>query len=264
MIPIFIKNKSQDNTIISNNGSTVTLFCNPAIMLDYKKKYTLSLVEADISWVSPNIISGRNNRLIFLTDLTNTGIYTCWTHLIPTGLYSLDELQREIDRACQDKVNESGLFKLEANTATSKIYIHFTSNKIKLSCIGVDNVLQVLGFLPTSGVLGPVDTANDFYEGDEKASLNNVSNIMVNCSIIHGSYINSTESNTLASILPDVEPYSLIQYRPNFLIKVPITRNSISQLTVNLTDQDGNALNFMGTNNNYELWHIRLVIEEEK
>lgn len=263
MISLFVSNTASDNVIVNNNGSSVTMFLTPPVVLDPNKKYTLSLVEADISNVNPNIISGVNSTFSYTWD----NIQQTY-HQFPTGLYSLDELQRQIDRYTQDDVNQAPLFKLEANTATSKIYIHYLSTRVKLNTNSYGNsdcVLKLLGF-DNQSYIGPIDTAGDYFESDNKATLNNLTNILVNCNIIHGSFLNSKQGNVLASIMPDVEPYSMIQYRPNFLLKVPLTTHNISQLVVNLTDQNGNSISFMPDQNgiNYEKWHVRLIIEEEK
>jgi len=270
MKPLFISNKKDKDTIVTNKGSTVTM-CVDNIILDQQKNHTLPLVEADVAWCSPNIFSsGPNKNNVFKFSWYNNAIinatYVDFTCNFDDGLYNLDQFQRQLDIFCLDNAGESPLFKLEPNTATSKIYVHFLSNYIKLDVSGTDNVFQILGFNSSSGVLGSVSYYNDFYESDNKAKFNNVTNILINCSIIHGSYLNSIQSNVLSSIIPDVEPYSMILYRPNYFMKVPITTHSISQITFNLTDQEGTNISFL-PNTNYtenESWHIRLVIEEEK
>ena len=116
------------------------------------------------------------------------------------------------------------------------------STTARIDCTGNNNMMQILGYDATAGVLGPVSHVYDFYEGDN-ARLNNIQNVLVLASFVSGSYQNAQAKNVLASVTPDVAPYSNILYRPNMSIWVPVTQNILDTITFQLVDQDSNPLN---------------------
>jgi hypothetical protein len=125
--------------------------------------------------------------------------------------------------------------------------------------------MSLIGYTASDGVLGPVQYVNDFYEGS-KAKLNNVLNIYIKASFVNGSYMNSTNSNILASVTPDVEPFSTIMYRPQYPIFVPISDPSLSNITFQLVDQNNNPINvgvIDGSTDTPELWSARICIKED-
>ena len=132
-----------------------------------------------------------------------------------------------------------------------------------LDCTGSDNIMQILGYTPSAGVLGPVLHFNDYYEGDN-ALLNNIQNVLVLASFVTGSYQNGQSKNVLASVTPDVHPYSNILYRPNVDIYVPVTQSVLDTITFQLVDQDNNNIN-MGVHDESDVperWSLRCIIKE--
>ena len=241
MISLFVSNSDSKNT--SNNGSQVTLSLNPAIMLNPDKKYYASAVEVDIVFCFANIFTGVND--VFSYKEMKNGALTTFTHHFSQGLYSLNAIQDEMNRSTQADVQTSALFVLEPDTSTSHIFIHFRSTTCKLDCSGADNIMQILGYPVSTGLLDAEAHVNDWYEGNN-AQLNTVQNV-------------------LCSVTPDVFPYSTIQYRPNLNIYVPVTQNILDTISFQLVDQTGKPIN-MGVNNNdgdtAELWSARIVIVE--
>jgi len=260
MISLFVSNSDPKNT--SNNGSQVTLALNPAVMLNPDKKYYASAVEVDIVFCFANIFTGVNDKFVYKE--MKGGILTTFTHIFSQGLYSVSAIQDEINRITQGDVQNSSLFILEPDTSTSHIFIHFRSTTCKLDCSGADNIMQILGYPASTGLLDAVAHVNDFYEGNN-AQLNNVQNVLLLASFVNGSYKNEQSQNVLCSITPDVGPYSTIQYRPNLNIYVPVTQQILDTISFSLVDQTGKPIN-MGYNNpgdTVELWSARIVIVEE-
>jgi len=260
MISLFITNS--DTTSTSLNGSKVTLSLNPPIILDPNKKYYASAPEVDITYCFANIFTGKNDKFKY-SEMKN-GVLTSFTHTFSQGLYTVDAIQQEINRCTQSDIQNNYLFVLEPDTSTSHIFIHFMTTTCRIDCTGNDNMMQILGYDSSSGILGPVLHFNDYYEG-MNASLNNVQNILVLASFVSGSYQNGQSKNVLASVTPDVHPYSNILYRPNVDIYVPITQNILDTITFQLVDQDNNSIN-MGVHDVTdvpELWSLRCIIKEE-
>ena len=259
MISLFVSNSDTKNT--SNNGSQVTLSLNPAIVLNPNKKYYACATEVDIVFCFANVFTGVNNKFIFYDTAISASPFT---YSFSQGIYSFNAIQEEINRATQKYLQNSNLFELEADTSTSHIYIHFKNTTCKVDCSGADNIMQMLGYPASTGILDSVPYANDFYEGNN-CQLNTVQNVLITASFVNGSYKNEQSQNVLCSVTPDVVPYSTILYRPQMGVFVPIKQNILDTITFQLLDQTGKAIN-MGINNvgdTVELWSMRLIIVEE-
>jgi hypothetical protein len=194
-----------------------------------------------------------------------SGTSTNFVCQLSQGLYDMNALQDEINRWTQEKCQNSNLFILEADQSSSHVYVHFMTTTSTINCAGANNVMSLIGYTASDGVLGPVQYVNDFYEGS-KAKLNNVLNIYIKASFVNGSYMNSTNSNILASVTPDVEPFSTIMYRPQYPIFVPISDPSLSNITFQLVDQNNNPINvgvIDGSTDTPELWSARICIKED-
>ena len=260
MISLFVSNSDSKN--VSNNGSQITLSLNPPIVLNPNKKYYACATEVDIVYCFANIFTGINN--VFKYQEMKNGVLTAFSHNFSQGLYSLNAIQDEMNRCTQADVQNSALFVLEPDTSTSHIFIHFRSTTCKLDCSGSDNIMQILGYPASTGIIGPVTHINDFYEGNN-CQLNNVQNVLILASFVNGSYKNEQSQNVLSNVTPDVEPYSSILYRPQMGVFVPIKQNILDTITFQLVDQTGKAIN-MGMNNIgdvAELWSMRVIIVEE-
>ena len=259
MISLFVSNS--DPKITSNNGSQVTLTLNPPIILNPNKKYYACATEVDIVYCFANIFTGINDKFVYY-DTSKSA--TPFTHHFSQGLYSFDAIQEEINRCTQKNTQNNNLFELEADTSTSHIYIHFKNTTCKIDCSGADNIMQILGYPASTGLLNSVTYINDFYEGNN-AQLNNVQNVLILASFVSGSYKNEQSQNVLCSVTPDVSPYSTVMYRPQMGVFVPIKQNILDSITFQLVDQTGKAIN-MGLNNpndTVELWSARIIIVEE-
>ena len=209
MISLFISNSNVAYT--SNNGSKISLSMNPAISLDPEKKYYASAYEIDCVYCFPNIITGKNDIFTF-SELVG-GVQTTFTWTISQGIYSISALQEEINRATQEKCQRTNLFVLDPDESSSHVYIHFMSITGTIDCTVANCMMSIIGYPANSGILGPVLHNNDFYEGN-KAQLNNIQNVYLFCFFFgNGSHENAQSKNILASLTPDVSPFSTIMYR---------------------------------------------------
>ena len=260
MISLFVSNS--DSRYTSSNGSKVNLPLNPPIVLNPEKKYYATASEIDVVYCFANIFTGINDKFKY-SELKNN-VLTNFTHTFSQGIYTWKAIQDEINRCTQIDVQNPNLFILEPDTSSSHIYIHFMNTTAKIDCTGSDNVMQILGYDATAGVLGPVLHVYDSYEGNN-AKLNNVQNVLVLASFVNGSYQNAQAKNVLASLTPDVAPYSTIMYRPNMPIWVPVTQTVLDTISFQLVDQDNKEIN-MGVHeqdDTAELFSLRIIIKEE-
>ena len=259
MISLFVTNSDSNST--SLNGSKITLHLNPPIVLDPYKKYYACAPEVDITYCFANIFKDVNDKFKY-SEIKN-GQLTSFTHTFTQGLYTWSAIQEEINRSTQENLQNSHLFILEPDTSSSHMYVHFMTTTSKIDCTGNDNMMRILGYDITAGILGPVQHVNDFYEGSN-ALLNNIQNVLILASFVSGSYQNAQAKNVLASVTPDVAPYSNILYRPNMEVYVPVTQNMLETIIFQLVDQDNNPLN-MGVHESDDVperWSLRCVIKE--
>lgn len=114
---------------------------------------------------------------------------------------------------------------------TSKFYIDFT----KEHSIG-----SLLGFPKTTEILQP----NTVHTGKETVNVMKVNSIDVTCNIIQGSYRDGENTHILHTFYPTVAPGFKIVEKPQNLVYLPLNASYISDIVVNILDQDGNHIDF--------------------
>ena len=264
MISLYITNATGENKDVSSLGNRVTLN-NLSINLDNKKKYHMRLLQSNIVYCSPNVFTDTNNKLTYKYTDSQINPQVQKTITFDQGLYSLDDINTKISLYTSALEANGSLFYFVPDSSTSKIYIVFTQPHITVYCAGTASIMPLLGFPVGSGAIGNYSTAN--YEiSVNQANLNSLQSIYVKCDIVTGSYDNSRGSNIIASIIPDVAPFSTITYRPYFPPRCEITSRDINQITITLTDQDGKDLD-MNTNGGTqapESFGVLVTIEEQE
>ena len=73
-----------------------------------------------------------------------------------------------------------------------------------------------------------------------------VNSILVNCNIIHSSYMRGQQAPVVYNFFPNAAPGQKTLEAPHNLIYLPVTVDVISTLSVWLTDQDGEHLDLPG------------------
>ena len=264
MISLYITNATGENKDVGLLGNRVTLN-NLSINLDNKKKYHMRLLQANIVYCSPNVFTDKNNKLTYKYTNSQTNPQTQKTIEFDQGLYSIDDINSKISLYTSALEGNGSLFYFVPDSSTSKIYIVFTQPYITVYCNGTASIMPLLGFPAGSGGIGNYSTSN--YEiSINQANLNSVQSIYVKCDIVTGSYDNSRGSNIIASIIPDVPPFSTITYRPYFPPRCDITSRDINNITITLCDQDGKDLdmNTNGGTQDAERFGVLVVIEEDQ
>jgi hypothetical protein len=101
---------------------------------------------------------------------------------------------------------------------------------------------ELLGFSTETKVLEP----NKTYSGDKTVTILKVDSIDVTCNIIQGSYRNGENHHILHTFYPTVAPGYKIVERPQNLVYLPLNTSFISDIVLNILDQDGNHIDFRG------------------
>ena len=94
------------------------------------------------------------------------------------------------------------------------------------------------------------------YESENKVDILNVNSIFVHCDVINPSRVNGIPAPIIYSFFPNATPGDKIVSQPQHLVYMPLTLNVISSMTVWVTDQKGNLLDFRGQELTL-MFHIR-------
>ena len=84
------------------------------------------------------------------------------------------------------------------------------------------------------------------HASENRVNIMSVNSILVHCNIIHFSYMRDTQAPVSYNFFPNAAPGQKILEAPHNLIYLPVTVNVISTLSVWLTDQHGELLDFRG------------------
>ena len=99
---------------------------------------------------------------------------------------------------------------------------------------------------------------NPYNEGTSTVNILTVNSILVECSIIKGSYLNSIKEPIIYSFFPKCIPGEKIIETPKNLIYLPLnTNDQINDIHIILKDNNGKLLNLRG-----ETITIRLHLRE--
>lgn len=228
--------------IISGNSSNLRVPIYPQILLDSNAYHEMALIGLDMYHSIPNI-DHRNNMLKYEYS---GNIYEIG---IPTGSYEIVSLNEYIQK-CLNENGHDNIFTVTANESTFKCHIHIKTPGVKIY-FNINNSLnELLGF-PKIILEGAKE-----HIGTNIVKILSVNSILVNCSIIEGSYHNKSREPIIYSFFPNVPPGYKIVENPNNQVFLPVTLPVIESLHVWLTDQDQKILNTRG-----ETITIRLVLK---
>lgn len=215
-----------------------------------KRKMYVALVGLDTYYAVANISADLNNNVFRWS--ADSGV--SWTNTtIPEGNYSIVDLSDYI------KEQTSSGFELKANNNTGKVYVGILKSGHQVDWsynnlyiyVGADNtsIQTVSGY----GVkIGDVN----YMKGVNGATT--MSSWVVHCSLLTGSsqfsYYKSS-SDVISTLVPRVGPFNSVSHHPNPPIYMQVTQSVISEITLSITDQLANPLNFQGQAIDYSL-HI--------
>lgn len=90
--------------------------------------------------------------------------------------------------------------------------------------------------------------ANHLHSSDLPVNINKVDVIRIESNITTGAYINGKLVHTLHEFYPMVEPGYKIVEVPKNIIYLPVNVKKLTSLTIKITDQNGNLIDFRGEN----------------
>ncbi len=162
----------------------------------------LQVVNSELWWNTPNIVVGQNANFRYTTGgVTNTAV-------IPTGLYSVSQLDTSINR----ETGNQDLFTLEPDVGQGKVQITFKNAGDSIDFTFSQSFNELLGFLPQ---VYTATTAGEVIVGQNTAQFSGTSYFLIQSDITNqGLLFNGTYDSIIAKVLITSQPGSQILYQP--------------------------------------------------
>ncbi len=249
-------------TNISSDGSQFTVQLQDGIKIPKNAHNVhVSLQEATVWWVVPNIITGVNDKLYITAPRASDDALTAYVITLEQGLYDLTALNeavlRELENAAA-KTNPSTVINILSDNATQKVEFRYNYVGIEIDFTQADTFRDILGF--NSQTLGPNATAPLIYLADNVAAFNTINSFLIHSDLVsRGIRLNNSYNQTLGQVLIDKAPGSQIVSTPFNPPKVSADELAgaiKSTLRFWLTDQANQPVN-----TNSEFWTGRVSIK---
>jgi hypothetical protein len=219
----------------------------------------VSVEEATVWWVVPNIITGENNRM-YISGPNTADVLTTFSITIPQGLYDLSGLNQAVLRELENigaKINPDPLINMTPDDATQKVEIRFNYNTVSIDFTQVDTPRDILGF--NAQTYGPFPIVPTSVLAPNIAQFNQVNYFLIHSDLVNkGIRFNNNYNQTIAQVLIDVAPGSQIVSKPFNPAKInasELTGATRTYLRFWLTDDEDRRVNTNG-----EYWTARIVI----
>jgi hypothetical protein len=230
---------------LTGTSSTLRSTLFPALRLKRYKQWEAALLDFKTYNSIPNITSGVNSKFHYYKVKNKKNQYEEANEIdLPTGSYEIDDICKFIQSNLgKDNINIQGNNNTLKTEITSKFYIDFSKDH---------SVGSLLGFPAKT----PVLEANVPHVSVNTVSIITLNTIDITCNIIQGSYRDGENRHILHTFYPSVPPGFKIIERPQNLVYLPLNTSYISDIVLNVLDQDGNIVDFRG-----EIITVRLHIK---
>lgn len=225
---------------ITDESSSLQTRLFPQLHLKEDREWEVALLDFSTYNSIPNITEGINNKFHYVKDDSETEFVE-----FKTGAYEITDINREL----QNQLGED-VIKLNANNNNlrcelkCKYFVDFSQP---------ESIGNLLGFPSNSPVLEP----NIVHTSPYTVNINKINVINITCNIVQGAYKDGSNGHILHSFYPLVSPGFKIVEKPHNLIYLPLNSSHISDIVLNVLDQDGNAVDFRG-----EIITLRLHIRQ--
>jgi len=239
MTEVYVQAKDSFSLILNSNHTDFTIDYSPPIELKQDKIYEMALVNLETYYSFPNIDKTNNIFKYSIDKGTN------WFEIeIPEGSYELNQINDELFRIMKsrkhyDIKNNKSFINIGANLATLKCVIQINDPNYQIDFSHKRSMKLLLGY--DKKVI-----SNPYNEGTYTVNILTINSILVECSIIEGSYLDSTKEPIIYSCFPKCLPGEKIIETPRNLIYLPFIYNTIYNIAIKLKDNHGNLLNLRG------------------
>jgi hypothetical protein len=231
---------------VTSSTSTLRSTLFPPLHLRDDRQWEIALLDFTTYNSIPNIIEGVNNRFHYVRKKDTEGLTDVREFVeIKTGSYEIADINREL----QIKLGKD-VFDLRANNNNlrSEIKCKFYMDFTQPASIG-----PLLGFPSCKSILEP----NIYHTSPKTVNIIKVNTINITCNIVQGAYKDGSNQHILHSFYPTVPPGFKIVEKPHNLIYLPLNSSHISDIVLNVLDQDGDTVDFRG-----EIITLRLHIRQ--
>lgn len=216
---------------LTGNSSNLRTTLFPSLLLQKSRAWEAALLDFTTYNSIPNITENVNNKLHCYKNKNDINPKVVELN---TGSYEIEDINREL----KDKIGKDNIeLKANNNLLKCEIFSKYYMDFSKDHSLGL-----VLGFPPATGVL----EANTLHMGTDVVNIIKVNTINITCNIIQGSYLNGRNQHILHTFYPTVAPGFKIVEKPHNLVYLPLTTSNVSDVEVNVLDQDGNFVDFRG------------------
>lgn len=245
----------------SNDGSQFEIQIEDALQIPADAlNITVSVDQATVWWVIPNIITGINDLMYILVPRAIDDVLTAYIVVIPQGLYDLSGLSQVILRELSNqgaKTDPIQTITLSPDDATQKVEIKFNYIGSQIDFTQPQTPRNILGF--NSQIVGPNVVAPFNYIAPNVANFNTVNYFLIHSSLVNqGIRFNNSFNSTIAQVLIDVPPGSQIvssPFNPARTSAQELAGAKLTRLRFFLTDDRNLPVNTNGEN-----WSARIVI----
>lgn len=240
----------------------------PPIKLDSNKSYAIGLIDFQTYNSIPNIEEGKNKFYIGEHVIT-----------FPVGQYEVEDLTKFIKKSLHIKHNPDdsdyeysdddnnnndggGGDGGETEDKTSTLYFSLLANANTLKCnikssmpINFkpnDSIRDILGF---DNVLLAEDKV---HESSRPVNISEVNVLQIECNIATGSYKNGQPVHMIHEFFPQVPPGFKIVEVPTTIIYSEVNTQTINNITIRISDQKGQLINFRGEEISLRL-HLKAI-----
>lgn len=199
--------------------SVISASVFPPCVLEENKPYYIGLIDLEVFNSIPNV--DETNNLLHYGEESPL--------VIPTGCYELDQINEYVQsRLGEDKIS------ITTNHPTQQTVIH---SKYIIDFSQPNSIGSLLGFSPRK-LSAKVNNLSD-----RAVQITKVNVILVDCNLASGSYLNGQEGHTIHQFAITTPPgYKLVEVPAN-VIYLPVKTKYIDNITVKVTDQNGNPVN---------------------
>lgn len=222
--------KQKYQIVVSDKKTDFVTYFNPPIRLN--KKFEIALLNLETYYSIPNI-EKSNNQFHYSHD----GGTTWNTIELPEGSYGIDDINDAIQFAMK-RNGHNDTITISANTSTLKAVL-MLENNYQVDFNHENTLASVLGFEKRV-------YSEPYQESENIVNIMNVNSILVKINIIGNSYVKGATGPVIYSFFPNVNPGHKIIQEPHNLVFLPVIMDTIDNLHVTLTDQNGKLLNLRG------------------
>lgn len=220
---------------LNGNKSVITCEVFPPLQMD-EGEWEIGLVDLTTFNSIPNIETGLNDKFI----------YGGKEIIIDEGSYEISNIEAFILQYLKEN-DPTVSFSLKANNNTLKAEISCSE---EIDFQATRTIGPMLGFSQLKLA------ANGKHVSDQPVDILRVSSVRVECNIVRGAFDNGREGHILHEFYLTVAPGYKVVEIPRTVIYLPLNVRTISNITVQLKDQNGKLVNFRGETISLRL-HIR-------